>query len=64
LGANEIAVDEKAVFPEGSISKRGAAAAVKFLKGLCEWLIVETSRQTSGPSTSGTRKELELRGSN
>ncbi|KAH7719799.1 gagpol and env protein precursor [Aphelenchoides avenae] len=60
LGANEIAVDEKAVFPEGSISKRGAAAAVKFLKGLCAWLIIDTAGQgaglqTSGPSTSGNQ---------
>ncbi|KAH7702958.1 hypothetical protein AAVH_29882 [Aphelenchoides avenae] len=47
LGANELCVDVTAVTQDGFITRKGAAAAVQFLKQLCSWLIIE---HAPGPS--------------
>ncbi|KAH7680253.1 hypothetical protein AAVH_41375 [Aphelenchoides avenae] len=50
LGANELVIDNSSVYPEGTVSSKGAAAAIKFLQNLCGWLTIE-------PQDAGDRRQ-------
>ncbi|KAH7706854.1 gagpol and env protein precursor [Aphelenchoides avenae] len=58
LGANEFVLDGSSVYPEGTISSKGADAAIKFLKKLCGWLIIE--KQDAGDHRQDNSNEESL----
>ncbi|KAH7695511.1 hypothetical protein AAVH_37428 [Aphelenchoides avenae] len=58
LGANEIAVDGGAIFPEGNVSRKGAEAAVNFIRRLSSWLIVEKTGRGPIPKSTGPLHQL------
>ncbi|KAH7662492.1 hypothetical protein AAVH_43548, partial [Aphelenchoides avenae] len=52
-----LVVDGSSVYPEGTISSKGASAAVKFLQRYCNWLVVATPSSTSGHDTGVTPRQ-------
>ncbi|KAH7723373.1 hypothetical protein AAVH_09089 [Aphelenchoides avenae] len=53
LGSNEIVTDHSAIYLDGTISSKGAGAAIKFLTNYCDWLFIEKhdkDAQQQGPS--------------
>ncbi|KAH7710725.1 hypothetical protein AAVH_21986 [Aphelenchoides avenae] len=54
LGSNELVTDHSSIYLDGTISSKGAAAAIKFLSHYCNWLVIAKPEVVAQPSSSYT----------
>ncbi|KAH7702125.1 hypothetical protein AAVH_30728, partial [Aphelenchoides avenae] len=63
LGSNELVSDHSSVYPDGTVSSKGASAAIKFLSNYCGWLIIaKPEAETRPPSSSNDASLHSVRG--